>query len=299
MKRTYFCIGLLQLLASLLLPLNVWAQTSVPDSTPAQELRAKLDPNKLPEHVAIIMDGNGRWATRQGKPRIFGHQNAIQSVRDVVEGCAELGIPYLTLYAFSTENWGRPQVEVDYLMHLISTTIDNELEELVQKGVRLHFIGNLARLPKKCQTSIQKAQQASQHNQGLQLTIALSYSGRWDLLEATKAIAQAVKNGNLAPQDINEALLEQYLATPNMPDPALLIRTSGEMRLSNAFLWQMAYTELFFTPVLWPDFRKPHLHEALWDYQQRERRFGKLSHVVNSSHCPKNLSLDKKSWGSN
>ncbi|MEL6606940.1 MAG: isoprenyl transferase [Bacteroidota bacterium] len=238
-------------------------------------MKVQVDPENLPRHIAIIMDGNGRWATRQGKPRVFGHKNAITAVREVVEGCAELGVPYLTLFAFSTENWERPQAEVNYLMGLITKVIDKELAELVQKNVRLDFIGDLQRLPTSCRQAVQKAKQASQHNQGLQLTIALSYSGRWDLVEAAKAIARDVQAGQMPLQDLDDALLKKYLATREMPDPSLLIRTSGELRLSNFLLWQLAYTELYFTPVLWPDFRKIHLYEAILAYQSRDRRFGK------------------------
>ena len=219
---------------------------------------AQIDPNNLPDHVAIIMDGNGRWATKRGKPRIFGHKNAIRSVRKVVASCKELGIPYLTLYAFSMENWKRPPAEVAYLMALITGTVNKELAALVKNEVRLAFIGDLERLPASCRKAIHKATQASQHNQGLQLTIAVSYSGRWDLANAAKALAQEVQAGSLALQDIDEALAEQHLATKDLPDPALLIRTSGEKRLSNFLLWQLAYTELFFTSVLWPDFKKHH-----------------------------------------
>jgi len=276
MKRSRLLIGILQFLWSCFFSPNVGAQTATTKDALAHYMKAQIDQNNLPEHVAIIMDGNGRWATKQGKPRVFGHQNAIQSVREVVEGCGELGIPYLTLYAFSTENWKRPQVEVESLMRLITTTIDKELTELVQKNVRLNFIGDLPSLPKKCQKTIQKAMQASHHNQGLLLTIALSYSGRWDLAEAAKAIARDVQVGRLALQDIDADLFKQYLATKGMPDPVLLIRTSGEMRLSNFLLGQLAYTELFFTPVLWPDFRKCDLYEAILAYQKRARRFGNL-----------------------
>ncbi|MEM9417096.1 MAG: isoprenyl transferase [Bacteroidota bacterium] len=238
-------------------------------------MKTQIDQHNLPIHIAVIMDGNGRWATRQGKPRAFGHKNALTAVREIVEGCGELGIPHLTLFAFSTENWERPPAEVDYLMAMITKVIDKELAELVQKNVRLTFIGDLKRFPKNCQKAIQKAMQASQHNQGLRLTIALGYSGRWDLVEAAKAIAQEVQTGSLGLQDIDAECFKRYLATEDMPDPALLIRTSGEMRLSNFLLWQLAYTELFFTPVLWPDFRKHHLYEAILAYQKRDRRFGK------------------------
>ena len=276
MNRNYLLIGLLQLWGSYMLALNAWAQESVTTTVPEHPSKVQLDLHSLPEHIAIIMDGNGRWATRQGKPRVFGHQNAVKAVREVVEGCGELGISYLTLYAFSIDNWGRPPGEVASLMRLITKTIDEELTELVQKNVRLAFVGDIQRLPSNCQKAIQRAIKASQHNRGLQLTIALSYSGKWDLAEAAKAIARDVQAGTLALQDIDADLFAKYLATQGIPDPALLIRTSGEMRLSNFLLGQLAYTELFFTPVLWPDFRKHHLYEAILAYQKRERRFGKL-----------------------
>ena len=255
---------------------NSQAQTPVAASTSAHPTQAQLDLKRLPAHVAVIMDGNGRWATQQGKPRVFGHRNALQAVREVIEGCGELGIPYLTLYAFSTENWGRPQAEVKFLMRLFTTTIDKEFAALAKNKVRLTFVGDLQRLPTSCQKAIQKAVQASQHNEGLRLTIALSYSGEWDLAAAAKAIVRDVQAGSLSEQDITAERFKQYLATGTMPDPALLIRTSGEMRLSNFLLGQFAYTELFFTPVLWPDFRKRHLCEAILAYQKRTRRFGQL-----------------------
>lgn len=276
MKRIHLLMGLCQLLGGSILSLNAWSQTPTTKNALEHHIKAQIDRNNLPEHVAIIMDGNGRWATKQGKPRVFGHQHAIQSVREVVEGCGELGIPCLTLYAFSTENWKRPQAEVESLMRLITTTIDKELSELVQNNVRLNFIGDLPSLPTGCQKAIQKAIQASHHNRGLLLTIALSYSGSWDLTEAAKAIARDVQAGSLALQDIDADLFKRYLATKDMPDPSLLIRTSGEMRLSNFLLGQLAYTELFFTQVLWPDFRKCDLYEAVLAYQKRKRRFGNL-----------------------
>ena len=274
---------LLPLLWIGLLCTTAQAQTATPEPLPEDAVKAGIDLDNLPEHIAIIMDGNGRWATRQGKPRVYGHQNAIQSVREAVESCVELKIPYLTLYAFSMDNWGRPQGEVDALMGLVTATIDKELEELVQKGVRLSFIGDMQRLPESCQKAIKKALQASQHNQGLCLTIALSYSGRWDLTAAARALAQEVQEGHLALQDITPELLQQYLATAALPDPALLIRTSGEQRLSNFMLWPLAYTELFFTPILWPDFRKHHLYEAILAYQKRERRFGRLGSLTDTT----------------
>ena len=258
------------------MPLNAWSQKTVPSHALEHRIKAQIDRNKLPEHIAIIMDGNGRWATKQGKPRVFGHQNAIQSVREVIEGCGALGVSYLTLYAFSMDNWKRPQAEVDSLMNLIVATIDKELVELVEKNVRLNFIGDLRCLPTKCQEAIQKATKASFYNRGLFLTIALNYSGEWDLAEAAKGIARDVQAGNLAVQDIDTALFKRHLATKDIPEPSLLIRTSGEMRVSNFLLGQLAYTELFFTPVLWPDFRKYDLYEAILAYQKRKRRFGDL-----------------------
>jgi undecaprenyl diphosphate synthase len=274
MKRSCSLAGPLKFLWICTLSINAWAQTPTTQDALEESIKAQIDRNNLPEHIAIIMDGNGRWATKQNKPRVFGHQNAIKSVREVVECCGELGIPWLTLYAFSAENWKRPKEEVDGLMHLIVTTIDEELKELIKNNVRLNFIGDLLRLPKKCQKTIQKAIQASSHNQGLLLTIALSYSGEWDMAEAAKAIARDVQTGRLALPDIDADLFKQYLSTKDMPDPSLLIRTSGEMRLSNFLLGQLAYTELFFTPILWPDFRKRDLCEAVLAYQKRKRRFG-------------------------
>ncbi len=222
------------------------------------------------------MDGNGRWATKRGQPRTSGHRHAVQSVREVVEGCGELGIPYLTLYAFSHANWGRPPEEVASLLELITTTIDQELVELVRRHVRMVFIGDLQRLPASCQKMIQKATQASQQNQGLQLTIALNYGGNWDLAEAAKSILRDVQAGHLALQDIDAELFKRYLAMGAVPDPALLIRAGGEMRLSDFLLGQLAYTELFFTSVLWPDFSKQNLHEAILAYQKRTRKFGRI-----------------------
>lgn len=274
MKKDDFLILRFLFVWSCFAPLNAWTHPTTAADALEDRVKAQIDRDNLPKHIAIIMDGNGRWATKRGKPRIFGHRNAIQSVRAVVAGCGELGIPYLTLYAFSTENWKRSQEEVEGLMNLVVTTIDAELAELVQKNVRLHFIGNLSSLPTKCQEAIQRATQASRHNQGMRLTIALNYSGRWDLAEAARAIACDVQEGNLALQDIDAELLKQYLTTKDMPDPELLLRTSGEMRLSNFFLEQIAYTELFFTPVFWPDFGKCDLYEALLAYQKRKRRFG-------------------------
>mmetsp|Transcript_3879 Transcript_3879/g.8749 ORF Transcript_3879/g.8749 Transcript_3879/m.8749 type:complete len:279 (+) Transcript_3879:2003-2839(+) len=276
MKSRCFFVFLFQLTRSVAFSSDAWAQTLATCEDIERRMQAQVDRNNLPEHIAIIMDGNGRWATKQNQPRVFGHQHAVRSVREVVKCCGELGVPFLTLYAFSTENWKRPQAEVDGLMHLIVTTIDEELTELVENNVQLNFIGDLPRLPSKCQKAIQRAINASYHNKGLFLTIALSYSGSWDLAQAAKAIVKEVQVGNLAVKDIDATIFKKYLATKDMPDPSLLIRTSGEMRLSNFLLGQLAYTELFFTPILWPDFRKTHLYEAILAYQKRKRRFGGL-----------------------
>ena len=272
MKRNFFIELFLRLRSAMQ---KVSAGVAAAFTPKKRDIKEQVDLRNLPQHIAIVMDGNGRWATRQGKPRTFGHQNALTAVREVIEACGELGISCLTLFAFSTENWGRPQAEVHYLMGLITQVIDKELAELVQKDVCLMFIGDLGRLPESCQAAIQRAKKASQDNQGLQLTIALSYSGRWEITEAAKAIARDVQAGQLELQDLDAALFKKYLATQEMSDPALLIRTSDEQRLSNFLLWQMAYTELYFTPVLWPDFRKVDLYKAVLAYQKRDRRFGK------------------------
>ncbi len=239
-----------------------------------------IDLMNLPQHIAVIMDGNGRWAKNKGAARVFGHTNAVKAVREVTESCAELGIKYLTLYAFSTENWGRPKMEVDALMQLLVSTIKNETKTLTKNNIRLGTIGDTAQLPKMCQAELQEAMAATSKNDGLTLVLALNYSGRWELLDATRKIAEDVKNGTIMSSDINNELFSRYLNTANIPDPELLIRTSGEMRISNFLLWQLAYTELYMTSVLWPDFRKEHLYQALLSYQQRERRFGKISEQV-------------------
>jgi undecaprenyl diphosphate synthase len=227
------------------------------------------------------MDGNGRWAKKKGALRIFGHQNAVQAVREVTEGCGELGVKFLTLYAFSTENWGRPKEEVDGLMELMVNTIKKEISTLMENQVKLMTIGETNHLPKDCQNNLQWAIEKTKNNTGLTLIMALSYSGRWEITRAVQSIAKDVEAGKLKSGEINERLIENYLQTSRIPDPELLIRTSGEMRVSNFLLWQIAYTELFITPTLWPDFRKEHLYEAIWSYQQRERRFGKTSEQLN------------------
>ena len=226
--------------------------------------------------MAVIMDGNGRWAKRKGAARIFGHRNAIQAVKDVTEGCGELGIKYLTLYAFSTENWGRPKEEVDGLMELLVNTLKKEINSLHENQVRLNTIGDIGHLPQACQDNLSDAIEATKNNSGLTLILALSYSGRWEIVEATKLIGKEIKEGKMQLEDINEAVFSKFLKTSGIPDPELLIRTSGEMRISNFLLWQIAYTELVVTETLWPDFRREHLYEAICAYQSRDRRFGKV-----------------------
>lgn len=222
------------------------------------------------------MDGNGRWAKNKGAARIFGHRNAIQAVKDVTEGCGELGIKYLTLYAFSTENWGRPKEEVDALMELLVNTLQKEISTLHENQVKLRTIGDVSHLPKDCQNNLAQAIEATKNNSGLTMQLALNYSGRWEIVEAAKKLAEEAKNGLIRPEEIDEHYFSEHLKTAGIPDPELLIRTSGELRVSNFLLWQIAYTEIFITPTLWPDFRKEHLYEAICAYQKRERRFGKV-----------------------
>ena len=228
------------------------------------------------------MDGNGRWAKNKGAARVFGHKNAIKAVRDVTEGCAELGVEYLTLYAFSTENWSRPKFEVTALMELLVSTLTSEMKTLMDNSVRLETIGDTESLPKKCQRELKEAMEKTSKNTGMTLVLALSYSGRWDLTQATKAIALDVSRGKINAENIDQELIDKYLNTSGIPDPELLIRTSGEQRISNFLLWQMAYTEFFITDTLWPDFRKEHLYKALIAYQERERRFGMTSEQIKS-----------------
>lgn len=241
------------------------------------DAKSQIQLDKLPHHIAIIMDGNGRWAKHHGKPRVFGHRSAITAVRETTEAAAELGVQYLTLYAFSTENWGRPKFEVDALMHLLIETVHQEIDTLLKNKIRLQAIGDLERLPASTLRALQEGMEATRGNDRMTLILALNYSGKWEIIEAARQLAQQVKSGQLSPEEINEATFSQVLTTPNIPDPELLIRTSGEHRLSNFLLWQLAYAELYFTPTFWPDFRKEHLYQAIVDYQQRERRFGKIS----------------------
>ncbi len=240
----------------------------------------QIDKKRLPKHIAIIMDGNGRWAEEQGQDRLYGHYHAVESVRNIVEGCAELGLSYLTLYAFSTENWDRPQQEVDGLMSLLVETIRKEVPVLNKNNIKLHVIGDMKMLPAVAVSELQEALQMTSHNTGLNLVMALSYGSRWELLNAVKNIAIDVKAGIINPENIDQNLLRQYLTTCNLPDPELMIRTSGEYRISNFLLYQLAYAELYFTNTRWPDFRKQNLYEAIIDFQGRERRFGKTSQQI-------------------
>lgn len=244
--------------------------------------KENINKDKLPKHIAVIMDGNGRWAKNKGAARIFGHKNAITAVREVTEASAELGVGYLTLYAFSTENWGRPKDEVMGLMKLLVSTIRGEIKTLKKNNVRLKAIGALDNLPGSCQKELTEAIEKTKDNTGLTLILALSYSGRWEILEAVKSIASQVESKSLGINDISEELLSNQLKTKEYPDPELLIRTSGEMRISNFLLWQIAYTEIYFTDKLWPDFRKEDLYEAILSFQARERRFGRISEQVNT-----------------
>jgi len=235
----------------------------------------QIDNNKLPKHIAIIMDGNGRWAAEKGEERLYGHFHGVESVRNIVEGCAEIGIGYLTLYAFSTENWDRPQPEVNGLMTLLAETLRKEIPLLNKHNIKLHIIGDMEMLPQFAVDALQESIDMTCHNSGLNLIMALSYSSRWELVNAVKKIGLDVAAGIINPSEINQETLESYLTTKDFPDPELMIRTSGEFRISNFLLYQLAYTELYFTDTRWPDFRKENLYEAIIDFQNRERRFGK------------------------
>lgn len=246
-------------------------------------LKQEINKDKLPKHVAIIMDGNGRWAKVQGLDRVEGHKNGVRSVREVTEAGAELGIQYLTLYAFSTENWNRPKAEVDALMELLVETIKNEVSTLNKNNIRLQTIGDTKSLPINCQINLQEAIDSTAQNNGMVLNLALSYSARWEMIEAVKQIAEKVKENELGINDIDAETISNHLTTKNVPDPELLIRTSGETRISNFLLWQIAYAELYFTQTLWPDFRKEDFYQAIFDFQNRERRFGKTSEQVKTT----------------
>ena len=240
----------------------------------------QIQHNRIPRHVAIIMDGNGRWAKRQGLARMFGHRQGVETVHTITEAAAALGIEYLTLYAFSTENWNRPKEEVDALMSLLVDTIAKETPTLMKNNVRLSTIGDLSRLPAAAQQKFRACMEETNSNTGLNLVIALSYSARWEIIQATKNIALAVQQGAMLVEDINEELISSYMTTAQMSDPDLLIRTSGELRISNFLLWQLAYSELYFTDCLWPEFTEEEFYHAIVDYQHRERRFGKTSEQI-------------------
>ncbi|NTW25051.1 MAG: isoprenyl transferase [Lentimicrobium sp.] len=244
------------------------------------DLKEKIDPDKLPKHIAIIMDGNGRWAKSRGEMRVFGHQNGVESVRQTSTAAAELGVKFLTLYAFSTENWKRPKCEVDALMNLLVLTLNSELGTLMENNIRLRAIGDLTHLQPGCYSQLMETMEKTSNNNRMDLVLALNYSGRWEIAEAARRIAVEVAAGKLDPESINPDTFKEYLETREIPDPELLIRTSGENRVSNFLLWQIAYSELYFSAKLWPDFRKDDLYEAIIDYQNRERRFGMISEQI-------------------
>ena len=243
-------------------------------------LKDKIQRDKLPRHIAIIMDGNGRWAKKKGNERIFGHKNGVRAVRDTVEAAAELGVNYLTLYAFSTENWNRPRTEIDALMSLLVTSLDREMDNLMENKIRLLVIGDIESLPAKVKKYLLRAIEKTSGNTGMSLILALSYSARWEILEALKRIARKIESGEMTSRDLNFEHIGDVLQTHDLPDPELLIRTSGEYRISNFLLWQIAYAELYFTETLWPDFTKEDLYQAICNFQQRERRFGMISEQV-------------------
>lgn len=241
------------------------------------ELYPQIISNRVPKHVAIIMDGNGRWAKKQGYLRMFGHKQGVNSVRTALEFASELGIEFITLYAFSTENWNRPKTEVNALMQLLVDTVEKEIPSLMKNGIRLKTLGNISQLPNKCIKQLNHTVEITKENQGTTLVLALSYSGRWDLIEATKNIVNQYRNNDLRVENITEETITNALNTSEFPNPDLLIRTSGEMRISNFLLWEIAYSEIHFTDVLWPDFNKEDFLKAILDYQSRERRFGKTT----------------------
>ncbi len=243
-------------------------------------LLEKINKTNVPKHVAIIMDGNGRWAKKKGMMRIFGHQNGVKAVRASLEAAVKTGVQNLTLYAFSTENWNRPQAEINALMELLVDTINGELKTLNENSIRLHTIGNTTSLPQKCQTKLQEAINNTKHNTKLNLILALSYSSRWEITNAVKNIAKDVAEGKINADQIEEKTIGQYLNTSQFPDPELMIRTSGEYRISNFLLWQLAYAELYFTETLWPDFREDDFYTAILDFQKRERRFGMTTEQI-------------------
>ena len=251
------------------------------------DLKSKIESGKVPTHIAIIMDGNGRWARQRGEDRIIGHHKGVLSVKDAVEGAAAVGVKYLTLYAFSTENWNRPKEEVDALMELLVKTLSAEVPTLNKNSIRLQAIGNMQSLPSACLDELNESINATASNDAMTLVLALSYSARWEITNAVKEISKAVEKGTLQHSEITEGLISSYLCTHDIPDPELMIRTSGEHRISNFLLWQLSYAELYFTDKMWPDFRKEDLYEAILDYQGRERRFGKISEQINGASSTK------------
>ncbi|MCX5723164.1 MAG: isoprenyl transferase [Nitrospirae bacterium] len=257
-------------------------ESSAMEQLSVEELTAKLEPDLLPKHVAIIMDGNGRWAELRNLPRIAGHREGIKSVREIITACQELGIQALTIYAFSQENWNRPLQEISAIMGLLEYYLSTELAKLIEQGVRFRTIGRLDSLPASALQWVRAAEQKTAHLERLHLTVALSYGGRTEIVDAMQAILRETQEGKLQPGDVDETCIQQHLYTHGLPDPDLLIRTSGETRISNFLLWQLAYTELYFTPTLWPDFRRRELVQALLEYQRRERRFGRVLSTISS-----------------
>lgn len=255
-------------------------EQSEEDKKLQEEVKAS---GSLPAHIAIIMDGNGRWAQKKGNIRLHGHKAGVKSVRDITESCAQLGVKYLTLYAFSTENWNRPSAEINGLMKLLVQSLRDEADRLKDNDIKLITIGQIERLPAKCQRQLQEVKDLTKDNKRMQLCLALSYSGRWDITEAVKHIAKEVENGNINPDQIDDNLIGSYLSTAAIPDPDLIIRTSGEYRISNFLLWQLAYSELFITETYWPDFRRDELYRAIFSYQKRDRRYGKVKNGYNKS----------------
>lgn len=245
-------------------------------------VKEKINPERVPQHIAIIMDGNGRWAQQRGQLRVFGHEQGVKAVREATEGAAEIGVKYLTLFAFSTENWNRPAFEVEALMRLLVETIDKETKTLMDNDIRLQTIGDTASLGADCRSQLARAMKVTEGNQRMVLTLALNYSARWEIAEAARKIALLASQGQLHPEDVDQSYVDNCMTTAGMPDPELLIRTSGEFRLSNFLLWQSAYTELCFLPKLWPDFTREDLYRAILDFQCRERRFGRISEQLSN-----------------
>lgn len=262
-----------------------WSTVQLEEDKQVQ--KSLIEANKLPKHIAIIMDGNGRWAKNRNLPRVIGHKNGLDSVRDIVESCDQVGVKYLTLYAFSIENWKRPSMEVTFLMKLLRQYLENEIEELHKNNVKLNTIGKISSLPKNVRIVLNNCMEKTKENTGMVLTLALSYSGRWDIVRSVQMIVSDVRRGKVSPEDINEEFFSSYLQTNTLPNPDLLIRTSGEMRLSNFLLWELAYSEIYVTENLWPDFRRNDLYKAIESFSKRERRFGMTSEQI-TDHTDQN-----------